>query len=389
MAIAAAGGWQWREADAPRSARAPDPRPLARARRTTGRRRRDGRRVGAVAASPPRSATRRARRASGTGDLLRAVLDAGIRDIVLGIGGSATTDGGAGPAARARAREVSDDLATRRTSPASTRACRRRRLADRVRRDQPAARADGRGGDLRAAEGRDSPRRRARRSTALRPVRGRARARDRPARARHARAPARPAASGSRLLAIAGPVRVARAPAGRRAGDGGDRLRRAPWRRRDLVLTGEGRIDAQTAFGKTALGVAQRAQAAGKRVHRLRRRRDAGGDRGAGRGRRDRRARSSRRRRPSRRRSPPGTAPVERCGERIARLFSAAMDLPAATPHLSLIRDDGNREATTGRSEAEEAGEEARPPQARSGQGVGQLPPTLPAGARRATSSTS
>ena len=31
----------------------------------------------------------------------------------------------------------------------------------------------------------------------------------------------------------------------------------------DLVLTGEGRIDGQTAFGKTALGVAQRAAAAG------------------------------------------------------------------------------------------------------------------------------
>lgn len=31
----------------------------------------------------------------------------------------------------------------------------------------------------------------------------------------------------------------------------------------DLVITGEGRIDAQTAFGKTALGVAKRAQAAG------------------------------------------------------------------------------------------------------------------------------
>ncbi len=30
----------------------------------------------------------------------------------------------------------------------------------------------------------------------------------------------------------------------------------------DLVLTGEGRIDAQTAFGKTALGVAKRARAA-------------------------------------------------------------------------------------------------------------------------------
>src|SRR6185295_4364265 len=33
--------------------------------------------------------------------------------------------------------------------------------------------------------------------------------------------------------------------------------------RADLVITGEGRVDAQTAFGKTALGVARRAQAAG------------------------------------------------------------------------------------------------------------------------------
>jgi glycerate kinase len=32
----------------------------------------------------------------------------------------------------------------------------------------------------------------------------------------------------------------------------------------DLVVTGEGRVDAQTAFGKTALGVAERAAAAGK-----------------------------------------------------------------------------------------------------------------------------
>ncbi len=31
----------------------------------------------------------------------------------------------------------------------------------------------------------------------------------------------------------------------------------------DLVLSGEGRIDAQTAFGKTCLGVARRAAAAG------------------------------------------------------------------------------------------------------------------------------
>jgi glycerate kinase len=31
----------------------------------------------------------------------------------------------------------------------------------------------------------------------------------------------------------------------------------------DVVLTGEGRVDAQTAFGKTAMGVARRARAAG------------------------------------------------------------------------------------------------------------------------------
>lgn len=35
--------------------------------------------------------------------------------------------------------------------------------------------------------------------------------------------------------------------------------------RADVVITGEGRIDAQTAFGKTALGVALRARAAGVR----------------------------------------------------------------------------------------------------------------------------
>ena len=34
----------------------------------------------------------------------------------------------------------------------------------------------------------------------------------------------------------------------------------------DLVLTGEGRIDEQTAFGKTALGVARRAADAGRAV---------------------------------------------------------------------------------------------------------------------------
>jgi glycerate kinase len=34
----------------------------------------------------------------------------------------------------------------------------------------------------------------------------------------------------------------------------------------DLVLTGEGKVDDQTAFGKTAMGVAERARSAGART---------------------------------------------------------------------------------------------------------------------------
>jgi glycerate kinase len=44
----------------------------------------------------------------GTGELLRAALDRGARTVVLGIGGSATTDGGAGMAAALGARFVDD-----------------------------------------------------------------------------------------------------------------------------------------------------------------------------------------------------------------------------------------------------------------------------------------
>jgi glycerate 2-kinase len=44
----------------------------------------------------------------GTGELLRAALDRGAREVVLGIGGSATTDGGAGMAAALGARFLDD-----------------------------------------------------------------------------------------------------------------------------------------------------------------------------------------------------------------------------------------------------------------------------------------
>jgi glycerate kinase len=44
----------------------------------------------------PDSATARAATSLGTGELIRAALDAGCRQIILGVGGSANTDGGAG-----------------------------------------------------------------------------------------------------------------------------------------------------------------------------------------------------------------------------------------------------------------------------------------------------
>jgi glycerate kinase len=108
VAIEAAGGWEWREA------RATDPvgRPMvARWLRSA-----DGARavVELAAASglsriapderDPRGATTR-----GTGELLRAAIDDGVRRITLGIGGSATNDGGVG-ILRALGATIDDDV---------------------------------------------------------------------------------------------------------------------------------------------------------------------------------------------------------------------------------------------------------------------------------------
>ena len=60
-----------------------------------------------------------------------------------------------------------------------------------------------------------------------------------------------------------GPFRVVRAAPRRRARRWTRPTSTPELARADLVITGEGRIDAQTAFGKTALGVAKRAAAAG------------------------------------------------------------------------------------------------------------------------------
>jgi glycerate 2-kinase len=181
----------------------------------------------------------------GTGELVGAAIDAGARHVTLGIGGSATTDGGrgllegladGGRRLDATDVEVACDVSNpllgltgaaatygpqKGASPEDVAALDARNAAwadeleateGRRERDTPGAgAAGGVGFGLLAAQGRF-------RSFALRP--------------------------GIDLVMEATdfPARLSRA---------------------DLVITGEGRIDAQTAFGKTALGVAKRAAAAG------------------------------------------------------------------------------------------------------------------------------
>ena len=181
----------------------------------------------------------------GTGELLGAAIDAGATHVTLGIGGSATTDGGrglleglvdGGRRLDETDLEVACDVSNSLLGPAGAAAtygpqkgatpddvvsldARNAAWADelearegRSERDTPGAgAAGGVGFALLAAQGRF-------RSFALRP--------------------------GVELLMD--------------ATDFTARLERA-----DLVITGEGRIDAQTGFGKTALGVAKRAAAAG------------------------------------------------------------------------------------------------------------------------------
>jgi glycerate 2-kinase len=180
----------------------------------------------------------------GTGELVGAAIDAGAEHVTLGIGGSATTDGGRGllegldgtQRLDSTDLEVACDVSNPLLGPTGAAAtygpqkgatpedvvtldARNAAWADelealegRRERDTPGAgAAGGVGFGLLVAQGRF-------RSFALRP--------------------------GIDLVMEATdfPARLARA---------------------DLVITGEGRIDAQTGFGKTALGVARRAAAAG------------------------------------------------------------------------------------------------------------------------------
>jgi glycerate kinase len=257
VAIEAAGGWRRVEAEARD--------PLGRTIRAPWLLREDG--VGAVVEMAAASGLSRlaaderdAERATsaGTGDLLRAALDAGVHEIVLGIGGSATTDGAAGLLAALGA-TVAEDLGSVDLTGLDPRLAHTRlRVACDV--TNPLLGPNGaaavygpqKGATPELVKALDA--RLARWADALEAATGR----------NERETPGAGAAGGVGfgLLCLTDRFASLRLQPGidlvMEAAGFEDALAHA-----DLVLTGEGRIDAQTAFGKTALGVAKRAQAAG------------------------------------------------------------------------------------------------------------------------------
>jgi glycerate kinase len=257
VAVEAAGGWSWREAEVHD--------PLDRPVRAGWLAREDGAAafvematasglslVAPAERDPVRATTH------GTGDLLRAVLDAGIRDIALGIGGSATTDGGTG-LLRALGADVSDDLATVNLADLDPRL---REVQLRIACDvtNPLLGPDGAAAVYGPQKG-ATPElvatldaRLAGFADALETATGRYE-RDTPG-------AGAAGGLGFGLLCLAGSFASLRLEPGVdlvMAEAGFD----AALATADLVITGEGRIDHQTAFGKTAMGVARRARAVG------------------------------------------------------------------------------------------------------------------------------
>src|SRR5689334_24104964 len=109
VAIAAAGGWTWETV----TASDPIGRPvMARWLRSADGARAVVELAEASGLSRLTSMERDPLGAStlGTGEVLRAIIDAGIRTITLGIGGSATTDGGAGILTALGAHLGADDI---------------------------------------------------------------------------------------------------------------------------------------------------------------------------------------------------------------------------------------------------------------------------------------
>ena len=260
VAVEAAGGWVWRVADATD--------PIGRAISARWLQSDDG--TGAIiemaAASglsrlaptelDPLGATTR-----GTGELILAALDAGVRDITLGIGGSATNDGGAGilRALGARVSDASDESATVDLTSLDPRLAETRlRIACDV--TNPLLGPRGAAATYGPQKGAtpddvvELDRRLARYADALEIATGR-RERDTPG-------SGAAGGTGFGLLCLRDRLASLQVVPGidvvMAATDFDGKLARA-----SLVITGEGRVDAQTAFGKTALGVARRAADAG------------------------------------------------------------------------------------------------------------------------------
>ena len=298
--IEAAGGWdvQRRASGTPSADRSP--RALAALRRRRASRRRAGRGVGPVAAEPPERDPIGASTV-GTGELLRAALDAGARQLVLGIGGSATTDGGAGllrPWGRRRARRGRRSICG--LDPASARPICGSPATSTNPLLGPTGAAATYGPQKGATPG---ARRRARRAA-------RRAAPTRSTRAAGAASATRPGAGaaggvGFALLGIQDRFRSFALRPGVDLVMERDRLR-AELARADIVITGEGRIDAQTGVRQDRARGGPPGARGRRRLHRGRRRGRAGGDRRRWRRSARSRCRSSSGRRPSRRRWRPG-----------------------------------------------------------------------------------
>jgi glycerate kinase len=255
VAIAAAGGWEWQQVDA----HDPIGRPVqARWLRST-----DGRRAVvelAEASGLSRLTTdeRDPMGAStfGTGEVLEAVIESGVHEVTLGIGGSATNDGGSG-ILRALGAEIVDDavglegLDSRLAGIDLRIAC---DVTNPLLGPRGAAATYGPQKGATPDQVAELDRRLAQYADALEVASGR-RERDTPG-------AGAAGGTGFGLLALKDRFGSLELVPGIELVmtdvDLAGKLADA-----DLVITGEGRIDEQTAYGKTALGVAKRAAAAG------------------------------------------------------------------------------------------------------------------------------
>jgi len=254
-AVAAAGGWTWQTA--------PVADPLGRPMRARWLRSTDGRRgVVEMAEASGLSRVAPAERdpihatSRGTGDLIRSAIADGVAEITLGIGGSATTDGGAGMLEALGARLGDDGIDL--TGLESALGGVALRVASDV--TNPLLGPNG-------AAAVYGPQKGASRDQVAELDRSLAGWADRleAATGRSERDTAGAGAAGGlgfgllciqdrfRSFALEPGVELVMA-----ATSFDEKFRGA-----DLVITGEGRIDAQTAFGKTALGVARRARETG------------------------------------------------------------------------------------------------------------------------------